>query len=92
MFKDTAVCRIHVSSRRELIFRCFSYINYQNRQEEKAYVLQFVQFVWISLQYRNEISVMRLKVVTVMTVKITDRQTLPDLNAIFEKVKIKTLK
>ena len=42
MFEGTAVCRIHISSRRELIFESFSYICYQNRQEETAYVHQFL--------------------------------------------------
>jgi len=58
-FGDTAVCRIHISSRCELIFKSFSYICYQNRQEEKAFVHQFLQLMWFSLQYRNEICVMR---------------------------------
>jgi len=38
IFEYIAVCRIQISSRRELIFKSFSYICYQNGQEEKAYV------------------------------------------------------
>jgi len=67
IFEYIALCRIHISSRRELIFKSFSYICYQNVQEEKAYVYQFLQLMWIGLQYGNETCVMKFKVVTAVT-------------------------